>query len=95
MLGNDEPMMSDFERFRRGCLIERWKFYRWPIALEHHYRTYRRKAVGRYVVPPLIWRGRNGAPDGRRYKALGNSMAVNVMRWIGERIQLVENLRRL
>lgn len=26
------------------------------------------------------------APDTRRYKALGNSMAVPVMRWIGERI---------
>ena len=28
-------------------------------------------------------------PDGPRYKALGNSMAVNVMAWIGERIALV------
>jgi DNA (cytosine-5)-methyltransferase 1 len=27
--------------------------------------------------------------DGPRYKALGNSMAVPVMRWIGERIQKV------
>lgn len=27
-----------------------------------------------------------GAKDGPRYKALGNSMAVPVMRWIGERI---------
>ena len=32
------------------------------------------------------------ASDGPRYKALGNSMAVPVMRWIGERINLVENL---
>ena len=31
-------------------------------------------------------------PDGPRYKALGNSMAVPVMRWIGERIQAVEDL---
>lgn len=30
--------------------------------------------------------------DGPRYKALGNSMAVSVMRWIGERIELVEQL---
>lgn len=30
------------------------------------------------------------APDGPRYKALGNSMAVPVMRWIGERIRTVE-----
>ncbi len=29
-------------------------------------------------------------PDGPRYKAIGNSMAVNVMRWIGARIALVE-----
>lgn len=30
--------------------------------------------------------------DGPRYKARGNSMAVSVMRWIGERIALVEQL---
>lgn len=30
-------------------------------------------------------------PDGPRYKALGNSMAVPVMAWIGKRIQQVEN----
>ena len=29
-------------------------------------------------------------PDGPRYKALGNSMAVPVMRWIGERINFVD-----
>lgn len=32
------------------------------------------------------------AADGPRYKALGNSMAVPVMRWIGERITMVEAL---
>lgn len=30
------------------------------------------------------------AADGPRYKALGNSMAVPVMRWIGERITAVD-----
>jgi hypothetical protein len=30
-------------------------------------------------------------PDGPRYKSLGNSMAVNVMQLIGERIAIVEN----
>jgi DNA (cytosine-5)-methyltransferase 1 len=35
---------------------------------------------------------RKPAADGPRYKALGNSMAVPVMRWIGERIQAVESL---
>jgi DNA (cytosine-5)-methyltransferase 1 len=33
-------------------------------------------------------------PDGTRYKALGNSMAVNVMDWIGERIAHVENIMK-
>ena len=33
------------------------------------------------------------AADGPRYKALGNSMAVPVMRWIGERIEMVESIR--
>lgn len=32
------------------------------------------------------------AADGPRYKALGNSMAVPVMRWIGERIEMVDKL---
>lgn len=31
-------------------------------------------------------------PDGPRYKAIGNSMAVPVMRWIGERVQEVDAL---
>ena len=31
-------------------------------------------------------------PDGPRYKALGNSMNTAVMRWIGERIQAVEEI---
>ncbi len=34
-----------------------------------------------------------GAADGPRYKALGNSMAVPVMAWIGRRIQMVEDLK--
>ena len=36
----------------------------------------------------------NGKPtaDGPRYKALGNSMAVPVMRWIGERIDMVSDV---
>ena len=34
----------------------------------------------------IIYRGKSAA-DGPRYKALGNSMAVPVVRWIGERIE--------
>ena len=35
----------------------------------------------------IPWRKKPEPPDGLRYKALGNSMAVPVMRWIGERIE--------
>ena len=37
----------------------------------------------------IPWKGKDSAdcPDGHRYKALGNSMAVNVMRWIAGRIE--------
>lgn len=34
---------------------------------------------------------KENCPDGPRYKALGNSMAVPVMKWIGNRIQMVED----
>ena len=40
-----------------------------------------------YTLIP--WRG-GMAPDGPRYKALGNSMAVPVMAWIGRRIAMVD-----
>lgn len=42
----------------------------------------------------IPYRGKDAdaCPDGPRYKALGNSMAVNVMRWIGQRIDAVEKL---
>lgn len=40
----------------------------------------------------IPWKGRPAeeCPDGPRYKAIGNSMATPVMRWIGERIDEVE-----
>jgi DNA (cytosine-5)-methyltransferase 1 len=34
----------------------------------------------------IPWRNKPEAPDGPRYKALGNSWAVPVVRWIGERV---------
>jgi DNA (cytosine-5)-methyltransferase 1 len=42
----------------------------------------------------IPWRNKpaEDCPDGPRYKAIGNSMAVPVMRWIGERIIKVENV---
>ena len=42
----------------------------------------------------IKWRNKpaENCPDGPRYKAMGNSMAVPVMRWIGERIKMVDAL---
>jgi DNA (cytosine-5)-methyltransferase 1 len=40
----------------------------------------------------IPWRKKPESPDGPRYKALGNSMAVPVMNWIGQRIQKVSEL---
>jgi DNA (cytosine-5)-methyltransferase 1 len=39
----------------------------------------------------VLYRGKPAA-DGPRYRALGNSMAVPCMRWIGERIALVDDI---
>ena len=38
----------------------------------------------------IAWRGKPESPDSLRYKAMGNSMAVPCMKWIGERIEMVE-----
>lgn len=40
----------------------------------------------------IPWKGQEHAPDTPRYKALGNSMAVPVMRWLFERIEMVDDL---
>ena len=42
----------------------------------------------------IPWRRKpaDQCPDGPRYKALGNSWAVNCAEWIGERIQMVEDV---
>lgn len=46
-----------------------------------------------------VWRKRKvthvpveKCPDGPRYRALGNSMAVPVIKWLGERIEMVNEL---
>jgi DNA (cytosine-5)-methyltransferase 1 len=42
----------------------------------------------------IPYRGKPAA-DGPRYKALGNSMAVPVMRWIGERIAAIDEIENV
>ena len=43
-----------------------------------------------WTMIPYRGKPADECPDTPRYKALGNSMAVPVMRWIGERIEAVE-----
>ena len=45
-----------------------------------------------FTVIPWRKKPADQCPDGPRYKALGNSWAVNVADWVGERIQMVEKL---
>jgi DNA (cytosine-5)-methyltransferase 1 len=45
-----------------------------------------------YTLVPYRGRPAGVCPDGPRYKALGNSIVVPVLRWIGERIAAVDAL---
>lgn len=44
----------------------------------------------------IPWKGKPAeeCPDSPRYKACGNSMCVNVMRWLGRRIERVERYKK-
>lgn len=55
------------------------------FILERSYQRYLRR-MARQRKEPLQLDDLIQCADGPRYKALGNSMAVPVMRWIGERI---------
>jgi site-specific DNA-cytosine methylase len=47
-----------------------------------------------YTLIPWRKKPADQCPDGPRYKALGNSMAVSCMEWIGERIAAYESKER-
>jgi DNA (cytosine-5)-methyltransferase 1 len=63
---------------------------------------------GARIATPLEWERALGLPDdwtlvpyrgkpasdGPRYAAIGKSWAVNVARWIGRRIEMVEDIKR-
>lgn len=64
-----------------------WKPYqswakRQQKGLFESFDAFLRKLAGRGLREPTT----EDCPDGPRYKALGNSMAVPVMEWIGARI---------
>ena len=73
-----------------------------PSVQSHHAQTFLASSAVRRLTPiecerlqgfkdghtNIPWRGKPESPDGLRYKALGNSMAVPCMNWIGKRISL-------
>jgi len=77
-----------------------------PSVQSHHAQTFIAEMAVRRLTPrecerlqgfpddytDIPWRGQSHSPDGPRYRALGNSMAVPVMNWIGKRINQVEKI---
>lgn len=76
--GRNTPMIQTELRVRRLTPLECERLQGFP---DHYTR--------------IAWRGKSAenCPDAPRYKALGNSMAVPVMRWIGERIKALADNR--
>ena len=68
-----------------------------PSIMSHHAQTFIQDMAVRKLTPieceklqgflPGYTNIKENCPDGPRYKAMGNSMAVPVMRWIGKRIE--------
>ncbi len=70
----------------RSYVAERWAVRRLTPVECHRLQGF---PDGFCNIP---WRGKDHAPDGPQYKALGNSMAVNCMSWIGRRIGMVDGM---
>ena len=75
--GRNTPLLRDSMAVRRLTPIECERLQGFP---------------DNYTQIP--WRNKpaEDCPDGPRYKAMSNSMAVPVMRWIGDRIQMVQEM---
>lgn len=75
--GRNTPMIQTELRVRRLTPLECERLQGFP---DHYTR--------------IAWRGKSAenCPDAPRYKALGNSMAVPVMRWLGKRILMADKL---
>lgn len=82
-------MQASFDRISNqvyGCIPQPWAVRRLtPVECERL-----QGFPDGFTRVPYRGKPADRCPDGPRYKALGNSMAVNVMAWIGERIALVD-----
>jgi DNA (cytosine-5)-methyltransferase 1 len=75
--GGDKPHILNAMRVRRLTPVECERLQGFPDG---------------YTAIPWRKKLATECPDGPRYKALGNSMAVPVMAWIGKRISMVQSL---
>jgi site-specific DNA-cytosine methylase len=98
--GDGAPLLVTWVAVRRLTARECERLQGLPddYTLLPHYRRRLRvdeiAEMAAYLGIPLEEARRVGVtPDGPRYKAIGNSMAVPVMRWIGRRIQVVDGIR--
>lgn len=98
--GDGAPLLATWVAVRRLTARECERLQGFPDnhTLIPNYRQKLRadeiEEMAAYLGIPLDEARRVGAtPDGPRYKAIGNSMAVPVMRWIGRRIQIVDGIR--
>lgn len=73
---NDQYLMTPKARVRKLTPIECERLMGFPDE---------------YTKVPYRGKSADDCPDSPRYKACGNSMCVNVMRWIGLRIQEVDS----
>jgi DNA (cytosine-5)-methyltransferase 1 len=97
--GDGAPLLVTWVAVRRLTARECERLQGLPddyTLLPHYRRRLRVDEIAEMAaylgIPPLIpYRGKPAA-DGPRYRAIGNSMAAPVMRWIGRRIQMVDSI---
>jgi DNA (cytosine-5)-methyltransferase 1 len=99
--GDGAPLLATWVAVRRLTPRECERLQGFPDdwTLVPNYRQKLRpeeaEEMAAYLGIPIDEALRLGAtPDGPRYKAIGNSMAVPVMRWIGARIDHVDRVLR-
>ena len=99
--GDGAPLVATSVAVRRLTVRECERLQGFPDdhTLVPNYRAKLRpedvEDVAQYLGVPISTVARWGVtPDGPRYKAIGNSMAVPVMRWIGRRIGAVDEILR-
>ena len=94
-------LVGDDCAFTLSCTQDQTLFAYDEIAKDYVARNFTPREEERLQGFPDDWtkvpyRGKSAedCPDAPRYKAIGNSMAVPVMRWLGERIALVDELQK-